>query len=186
MGISFFYIGRDAHTLKDKLPFSYDLDALPKEMNHASIIGVETNAINVTRILTTLGLPESFNLSQIISAVPPWFNLSDPVVDAPVPPFLTTLNRILAGTDWIDLGRWLMIMTDAMLRIFLPTLPEQFKISSTVLPGGINVSEFEILMDAVFEALGIPDPYRIAERLGQERAIAGPMHSLALRKRRRS
>jgi hypothetical protein len=86
MGISFLYIGRDEHTLKDKLLIENSYDSgLPLEMNMTrSPNGRRPVNPSVTPNITTL-FP--YIPAQYIEAVlPPGFNFSEPYVERPLPP----------------------------------------------------------------------------------------------------
>ncbi|KAF2671726.1 hypothetical protein BT63DRAFT_422253 [Microthyrium microscopicum] len=155
MGISFLYIGRDENTLNDKLPFSLTpIGGLPVEMNYTS----PYPRTNVSAMLAGLGIPMTANLSQIIPGIPPWFNLSDPRVIAPITPFNRTMP-LPVQHQTAQTPAFFSDIIDKMLVAVVPGLPKEFKVSNIYVPGGINLSQMELLMEEMLKRSGIQNAF---------------------------
>ena len=171
MGISFLYIGRDEATLHDKLRLeSRYADSFPVELNLTSGWGrggrrANWKEPNLTSILTGYGINITGNLSAVFPNLPPDFNISDPYVEAPFPPFqFPSFNRssrlipdILKGFNLTN--PHILEMLDGILPTFIPGLPKDFKLSNVYVPGGIIMSDLRTLMDAI-RKMGNPNPLK--------------------------
>src|ERR1700760_3658326 len=166
MGINFLYIGRDESTLKDRLRIENGMDELPLEMNITSAFEMMPGAAgfrlnNISTVLSNFGL-SNLNFSNYISGVPADFNLSDPHVVVPFPPFQPpnfnfNISSFLPGIPGLGSlmnasslnNPQMLSMADGLLKTFVPGLPKDFSLSKIYVPGGIVLSEMETLMIAM-------------------------------------
>jgi hypothetical protein len=161
MGISFLYIGRDEATLHDKLRLeSRWIDGFPRELNYTGGWGrggrrANWKEPNLTSILTGFGIPVTGNLSAVLPGLPPDFNISDPYVEAPFPPFqfpsYNRSSRLVPDflKDFNLTNPHILEVLDGVLPKFIPGLPKDFKLSNVYVPGGIIMSDLRTLMDAI-------------------------------------
>jgi hypothetical protein len=192
MGISFLYIGRDESTLKDKLRIETRMDEFPVEMNFTSPFGARragraanSTTFNLAGVLAGFGIPASTNLSQIFPGIPSDFNISDPYVVAPFPPFQRrqtpppqwgwnalkgglnapkgalnapqgSLNVPQGGLN--PLNPATMKTMEGLLTTFVPGLPKGFTLSDIFSPGGIVISEVDTLFGGFRGEKGTPNP----------------------------
>jgi hypothetical protein len=136
MGINFLYIGRDAVTLKDKLPIDPRVDQLPVEMN-------------LTSVFSKIGSYIPGSSSSPASTEIEW-------VDAPPynpkkrPTYVLDLSTIIPGFPKMTELYKAAGKADELLSIFLPgLLPKDFKLSKVFVPGGVIVSEMDVLRQAL-------------------------------------
>jgi hypothetical protein len=141
MGISFVYIGRDATTLKDKLPVEKLGDQLPIELGGGSAFGMyRSNTTKSPIALPAILGPDPNSITEL---------------EAPLPPMKTPAFS-LGGNSSSIFGQMLnpsnpttQKMMEMMLPSLLPSLPKGFKLSDVFPPGGIVTSNMEVLFEAV-------------------------------------
>src|ERR1700753_3709872 len=163
MGINFLYIGRDENTLKDKLRIETLYPEAPLQMNMTGVFGMRgrgrgnSSAFNASAVLATLGRPAGTDLSKFLPGFPPGFNLSEPFVEAPFPPFkprafnfpsmIPGIPRGFNASDPVSVKKM-----DGILKTTVPGLPKDFSLSNIYVSGGIVLSEMETLMTAIYKA----------------------------------
>lgn len=185
MGISFVYIGRDEATLKDMLQVEKLGDQLPLELGGKSAFGYAPR-------------PAGSNATGGAAAFP-GFTGRDPETITELEEPLKPLGR--PEIAWADqgnnknnasmLGQLLspsnpatQKMMQAMLPTLLPSLPKDFKLSETFPPGGIIISNMEIIIAAVQKdhpewLAGMPPMFRVPKNetlAHQEGAVQGVSH----------
>jgi hypothetical protein len=197
MGINFLYIGRDEHTLKDRLLIESRLDELPLELNLTSafgltmgLLGNNTSAFNLSNILATLGLPKDTDLSKFIPGIPRAFNTSNPYVEAPFQPFQpAAINFTFPGMvpglppGFNGSDPTIVKIVDGMLKVFVTGLPKDFSVGNIFVPGGIVVSEMETLMEAMIKSgLAILGPQAWPKDIfgNHNRVVTKSMYKLGL------
>lgn len=147
MGISFVYIGRDENTLKDMLPVEKLGDQLPLELGGKSYFGYVPRAagINKTAMTTMPGFsgvdPES--ITELQAPLKPlsyasWASWGSPTNKTSI------LGKITSPSNPET-----QKLLQALLPTLLPSLPKDFKLSDMFPPGGIVMSNYEVIMAAV-------------------------------------
>jgi hypothetical protein len=168
MGISFLYIGRDEHTLQDKLRLETPSElGFPIEMNISASAyrgprgNVSVNTTDMSSLKTMLSRFDAATLSTII---PPGFNISEPYVTKPFNPIPyrrpapNTASTKPASVPDFKVSDTTMEMVEGILKRLLPGIPRDFKFSKLYAPGGIIISEIEGLVNGIKHSLGIQDP----------------------------
>lgn len=103
------------------------------------------------------------------AAVPRGFNFSEPYVEKPFPPFRIqrqpqpafNLSSIMpwlpadAAKEWTEIAT---AMFEDMLKTSVPGIPKDFKFSNIYSPGGIVISEIEVLISGLRKASGVKNP----------------------------
>lgn len=184
MGISFLYIGRDEHTLKDKLLIEsqYEL-GFPIEMNMTGspygrrpAPGNNSRPTNISSLLP--GVPAQY----IEAVVPRGFNLSEPYVEKPFPPLRIPRKpqqvfNLSALMPWLpeDTAK---LMTETAVSVFedslktyAPGIPKDFKFANLYSPGGVVISEMEGLISGLRKAGALKGP--AASMGGEDGHVAG-------------
>lgn len=150
MGINFLYIGRDENTLNNKLPLDPRGSILPIELG-----GVDPySKTNASSLATS---PVKF-----IDAIPAPRQRPKSMSIAVMLPFLpTSYTKGLSMTSLMA-NASIQSMLETVAKKLVKGVPQDFKISKILLPGGINLSEIKDLQMKIAAARaqkgGVPNP----------------------------
>jgi hypothetical protein len=175
MGISFLYIGRDEHTLNDRLLLESPSElGFPLEMNVTTSPyrprgNFSANTSNMTSLQAMLSRFDAATLSSIL---PPDFNMSAPYVTKPfnpIPyrrPVPNKPNTVPSKPSTVPAlpvdpvaTEHTMAMLEGYLKKVIPGIPKDFKFSKLYAPGGFIISELEELINGIKQGMGIHDPF---------------------------